>query len=156
MRDVILALNAGSSSIKFSLVTDLLYHRSGLLGVSGESSEMDELLASASPHAAEAIDLFVYRIRRELGSLAAILGGLDVLVFTGGIGEHAAPIRARVCQDAQWLGVRLDETANRTGGPKISTEESTVSVWVIPTDEDLMIARHTHDITSAANTLTSL
>ena len=139
-----------------SAVTDLLYHRSGLLGVSGESSKMDELLASDSPHAAEAVDLFVYRIRRELGSLVAILGGLDVLVFTAGIGEHAAPIRARVCQDAQWLGVRLDETANRTGGPKISTEDSTVSVWVIPTDEDLMIARHTYDLASVANTLTSL
>jgi acetate kinase len=127
-------------------LTDLLYHRSGLLGVSGESSEMDELLTSASPHAAEAIDLFVYRIGRELGSLAAALGGLDALVFTGGIGQYAAPIRARVCQDAQWLGVQLDTAANRAGGPKISTDESAVSVWVIPTDEDLMIARHTNDI----------
>ncbi len=126
-----------------SAVTDLLYHRSGLLGVSGESGDMQELLASQSPHAVEAIDLFVYRIGRELGSLVAALGGLEVLVFTGGIGEHAAPIRARVCQDAQWLGVQLDEAANRTGGPKISTEDSAVSVWVIPTDEDLMIARHT-------------
>jgi acetate kinase len=129
-----------------SAVTDLLYHRSGLLGVSGESSEMHELLASDSPYAAEAIDLFVYRIRRELGSLVAVLGGLDVLVFTGGIGEHAVPIRARICQDAQWLGVRLDEEANRTGAPKISTEDSTVAVWVIPTDEDLMITRHTYDV----------
>ena len=133
-----------------SAVTDLLYHRSGLLGVSGESSEMQELLASGSPHAVEAIELFVYRIRRELGSLVAALGGLDVLVFTGGIGEHAAPIRARVCQDAHWLGVRLDETANRAGGPKISADDSTVSVWVIPTDEDVMIARHTYDMISAA------
>ena len=124
-------------------VTDLLYHRSGLLGVSGESSEMQELLASDSPHAVEAIDLFVYRIGRELGSLVAALGGLDVLVFTGGIGERAAPIRAQVCQDAQWLGVRLDTTANRAGGPKISADESAVPVWVIPTNEDLMIARHT-------------
>jgi acetate kinase len=127
-------------------VTDLLYHRSGLLGVSGVSGDMHELLASASPYAAEAIDLFVYRIGRELGSLVASLRGLDALVFTGGIGEHAAPIRALVCQDAQWLGVQLDEAANRTGGPKISAEGSTVSVWVIPTDEDLMIARHTKDI----------
>jgi acetate kinase len=127
-------------------VTDLLYRRSGLLGVSGLSSDMRELLASDSPRAAEAIDLFVYRIGRELGSLVATIGGLDALVFTGGIGEHAAPIRARVCQDAQWLGVRLDEAANRADGPKISTEESAVSLWVIPTDEDLMIARHTHDI----------
>ncbi len=131
-------------------VTDLLYHRSGLLGVSGESSEMLELLASASPHAREAIDLFVYRIRREPGSLAAVLGGLDVLVFTGGIGEHAAPIRAEVCRVAQWLGVRLNAEANHTGGPKISAADSAVAVWVIPTDEDLMIARHTYTIVSAA------
>ncbi len=139
-----------------SAVTDLLYHRSGLLGVSGESSEMRELLASDSPHAAEAIDLFVYRIRRELGSLVAILGGLDILVFTGGIGEHAVPIRARVCQDAQWLGVRLNEEANRTGGPKISSEDSSVGVWVIPTDEDLMIARHTYDVINSAATINPL
>ncbi len=127
-------------------VTDLLYHHSGLLGVSGLSADMRELLASDSPQAAEAIDLFVYRIGRELGSLTATLGGLDALVFTAGIGEHAAPIRARVCQDAQWLGVRLDEAAHRAGGPKISAAESAVSVWVIPTDEDLMIARHTRDV----------
>jgi len=109
-----------------STVTDLLYHRSGLLGISGESSEMQELLASDSPGAAQAIDLFVYRIGRELGSLVAALGGLDVLVFTGGIGEHAAPLRARVCQDAHWLGARLDEMANRAGGPKISADRITV------------------------------
>jgi acetate kinase len=127
-------------------VTDLLYHRSGLLGVSGLSSDMRELIASDSPRAAEAIDLFVYRIGRELGSLVAALGGLDVLVFTGGIGEHASSIRARVCQDAQWLGVRLDEASNRAGGPKINAAESAVPVWVIPTDEDLMIARHTHNV----------
>ena len=133
-------------------VTDLLYHRSGLLGVSGESSEMHELLASDSPYAAEAIDLFVYRIRRELGSLVAVLGGLDVLVFTGGIGEHAVPIRARVCQDAQWLGVRLNEKANQAGGPKISAEDSAVAAWAIPTDEDLMIARHTYDVINSAGT----
>jgi acetate kinase len=135
-----------------SAVTDLLYHRSGLLGVSGESSEMHELLASDSPYAAEAIDLFVYRIRRELGSLVAVLGGLDVLVFTGGIGEHAVPIRARICQDAQWLGVRLNAEANRTGGPRISADDSAVSVWVIPTDEDLMITRHTYDVINSAET----
>lgn len=136
----------GERQMTLDAVTDLLYHRSGLLGVSGVSSEMQELLASDDPAAAEAIDLFVYRIRRELGSLTATLGGLDALVFTAGIGEHAAPIRARVCQDAQWLGVQLDEAANRAGGPKISAAESAVSVWVIPTDEDLMIARHTRDV----------
>ena len=131
-------------------VTDLLYHRSGLLGVSGESGEMRDLLASDSPYAGEAIDLFVYRIRRELGSLVAVLGGLDILVFTGGIGEHAVPIRARVCQDAHWLGVRLNEEANLAGGPKISAEDSAVSVWAIPTDEDMMIARHTYDVINSA------
>jgi acetate kinase len=130
-------------------VSDLLYQRSGLLGVSGLSSDMRELLASDSPHAAEAIDLFVYRIGRELGSLVAALGGLDVLVFTAGIGEHSAPIRARVCQDARWLGVRLDEAANRKDGPRISADDSTVSVWVIPTNEELMIARHTIGVLGA-------
>jgi acetate kinase len=124
-------------------VTDLLYHHSGLRGVSGISHDMRELLASDSPHAAEAIDVFVYRIRRQLGALVAALGGLDALVFTGGIGEHAAPIRARICQDARWLGVRLDEEANVRHGPRISTDDSIVSAWVVPTDEDVMIARHT-------------
>ena len=124
-------------------VTELLYHKSGLLGVSGISSDMRELLESHSPQAGEAVDLFVYRIGRELGSLAAALGGLDALVFTAGIGEHAPTIRKRVCEDAQWLGVRLDEAANLRGGPRISHRDSAVSVWVIPTDEELMIARHT-------------
>jgi len=137
-------------------ITDLLYHQSGLLGVSGQSSDMRELLTSNSPRAAEAIDLFVYHIQREIGSLAAALGGLDILVFTAGIGEYAAPIRAKVCQDLQWLGVQFDATANRSGGPKISSDNSAVSVWVIPTDEDLMIARHTNNLinrsTSANNT----
>jgi acetate kinase len=124
-------------------VTDLLYHRSGLLGVSGIGNDMRVLLASPAPEAAEAIDLFVYRIGRELGSLAAALGGLDTLVFTGGIGEHAAPVRARVCEDAAWLGVRLDADANRAHGPRISAANSAVSVWVIPANEEWMIARHT-------------
>jgi acetate kinase len=126
-----------------SQVADLLYHQSGLLGVSGLSSDMRDLLASDAPTAAQAIELFVYRIGRELGSLAAALGGLDVLVFTAGIGEHAASIRAAVCRQAEWLGVRLDERANQRGGARISTPESPVSVWVVPTDEELMIARHT-------------
>ncbi len=124
-------------------VNDMLYHDSGLLGVSGLSGDMRELLGSDSPRAAEAIDLFVYRASRELGSLAAALGGLDALVFTAGIGEHAAPIRARVCEAAAWLGVRLDEAANGAHGPRISAEDSAVSVWVIPTDEDRIIAEHT-------------
>jgi acetate kinase len=127
----------------------LLYNRSGLLGVSGVSSDMRALLASDDPRAREAVDLFVYRIARELGSLAAALGGLDALVFTAGIGEHAPEIRARVCRDAEWLGVRLDETANRSGGPRISSAGAAASAWVIPTDENLMIARHTAAVLAA-------
>lgn len=123
-------------------IEHLLYHRSGFLGVSGVSSDMRTLLASTEPGATRAVDLFVYRIGRELGSLAAALGGLDALVFTAGIGEHAAPIRERVCRDAAWLGVKLNSTANRSDGPCISTADSAVSVWVIPTNEELMIARH--------------
>ncbi len=131
-----------------SEVTDLLYHKSGLLGVSGISNDMRTLLASDDPRAAEAINLFVYRIGRELGAMAAALGGLDALVFTAGIGEHAAPIRARVCRDAKWLGIRLDEQANVRGGPRISRDDSVVSAWVIPTNEELMIARHTRALLS--------
>ena len=126
----------------------LLYKESGLLGVSGISSDMRTLLASTDPRAAEAVDLYVYRIGRELGSLAAALGGLDALVFTAGIGEHAAAIRARVCRDAAWLGLELDEAANEAGGPRISRGDSRVSAWVIPTNEELMIARHTHRLTA--------
>jgi acetate kinase len=121
----------------------LIYQQSGLLGVSGISSDMRTLLTSADPHAAEAIDLFVYRIGRELGSLAAALGGLDALVFTGGIGENAAAIRARVCRDAAWLGVELDEAANEARGPSISRPGSRAAAWVVPTNEELMIAQHT-------------
>jgi acetate kinase len=121
----------------------LLYQRSGLLGVSGVSSDMRTLLASESLPAREAIDLFVYRIGRELGSLVAALGGLDALVFTGGIGEHAWQIRARVCQDAHWIGLTLDVAANIRGGPLISRPGSGPSAWVVPTDENLMVARHT-------------
>lgn len=127
-------------------VTELLYKKSGLLGMSGVSSDMRDLLASPAPRAAHAIDVFVYRVAREIGSLAAALGGLDALVFTGGIGEHAAPIRARICRDAEWLGVRLDAAANTRGGPRISPDGSRASAWVIPTDEELIIARHTHRV----------
>jgi len=121
----------------------LLYHEAGLLGVSGISSDMRTLLASRDARAQTAVDLFVYRIGRELGSLAAAIGGLDALVFTGGIGENAAPIRARVCTDAAWLGLRLDTAANDAGGPCISPHPGAPSAWVVPTDENLMIARHT-------------
>ncbi len=124
-------------------IEKLIYSQSGLLGVSGVSSDMRTLLASDEPGARLAVDLYVYRIARELGSLAAALGGLDALVFTAGIGEHAAPIRARVCESAAWLGVALDARANAAGGPRISSAESRTPVWVLPTNEELMIARHT-------------
>ncbi len=121
----------------------LLYTESGLLGVSGQSSDMRHLLASPDPACAEAIDLFVYRITREVGSLAAALGGLDAMVFTGGIGENTPVIRARVCRDAAWLGVKLDDAANDRGGPCISDRRRPATAWVIPTNEELMIAIHT-------------
>jgi len=124
-------------------IEKLLYERSGLLGVSGVSSDMRELLASQEPAAAQAVDLFVYRVGRELGSLAAALRGVDALVFTGGIGEHAHQIRSRVCQDAQWLGIEVDPAANLRGGPCISRAGSRTSAWVIATDENLMVAQHT-------------
>src|SRR5512137_433517 len=126
----------------------LIYKESGLLGVSGISSDMRTLLESTDPRAAEAVELFVYRITRELGSLASALGGLDAVVFTGGIGENAAPIRERVCRAAQWLGLDFDEKANAGGGPCISREGSRVRAWVIPTDEELMIALHTRQALS--------
>lgn len=124
----------------------LIYHQSGLLGVSGISSDMRDLLRSPDPAAREAIDLFIYRIGRELGSLAAALGGLDALVFTAGIGEHAPEIRAGVCRAAAWLGVVLDDDANNGHQTRISRVDSPVSVFVVPTDENLMIARHTQAV----------
>ncbi|WP_267222399.1 acetate/propionate family kinase [Dyella silvae] len=124
-------------------VEDVIYRQSGLLGVSGLSSDMRELLVSADPRARAAVDLFVYRITRELGSLAAAMGGLDALVFTAGIGENAPPIRKSVADLVAWCGIELDAEANSKGGPCISTGQSRVGVWVIPTDEELMIARHT-------------
>ena len=124
----------------------LLYNESGLLGISGISSDMRTLLASAAPSARLAIDVYVYRIARELGSLAAALGGLDAIVFTGGIGENAPTIRERVCRDAAWLGVELAAAANAGGGPRISTPASRVSAWVVPTNEEIMIARHTQRV----------
>jgi len=123
-------------------VSDLLYNESGLFGVSGVSDDMQVLLASASLNAAQAVDLFIYRIGRELGSLAAALGGLDTLVFTAGIGEHAPEIRRGVCREAAWLGLEIDEAANADGGPKITGDGGKASAWVVPTNEDLMIARH--------------
>ena len=129
-------------------VEKLIYSQSGLLGVSGISSDMRALLARDEPGARTAIDLYVYRIRRELGSLVAALGGLDAIVFTAGIGEHAAFIRQRICEDAAWLGVELDRAANAQDGPRISTTGSRVGAWVVPTNEELMIARHTRALVS--------
>lgn len=130
-------------SMDVKQLTHLLYKESGLLGVSGISQDMRTLLATDASEAREAVDLFCYRITRELGSLAAALGGLDALVFTGGIGEHAAPVRERVCRDAQWLGVRLDTVANGADATRISAANSRVDVLVIPTNEEWIIARHT-------------
>jgi len=127
-------------------IEKLTYEQSGLLGVSGISIDMRTLEASTDPAAKAAIDLLIYRIGRELGSLAAALGGLDAIVFTAGIGEHSASLRERVCRDAAWLGVELDAGANAANGPRISTAASPVTAWVIPTDEELMIARHTHRV----------
>jgi len=123
-------------------VERLLYHEAGLLGMSGLSSDMRELLASGLPAARLAVDVFVYRAGRELGSLAAALGGLDAVVFTAGIGENQPEVRARICRDARWLGIDLDEHANRAQHRCISRPGSAVAAYVIPTDEELMIGRH--------------
>jgi acetate kinase len=124
-------------------IEKLIYQQSGLLGVSGISSDMRTLETSADPAATAAIDLMIYRIGRELGSLAAAMGGLDAIVFTAGIGENSRGLRARVCADAAWLGVDVDHAANEANGPRLSTGASRVAAWVIPTNEELMIARHT-------------
>jgi len=124
-------------------IEDLIYRKSGLLGVSGISSDMRALRASSEPAAAEAIALFVYRIVREVGSLTAALGGLDALVFTAGIGEHDSATRVEVAAGCSWLGLRLDEARNAKGAGRISADDSVISTWVIPTDEERMIAHHT-------------
>jgi acetate kinase len=121
----------------------LLYKESGLLGVSGISSDMRDLARSDDPRARQAIDLFIYRLNGAIGQLAAALGGLDALVFTAGIGENSALVRERICRGSAWLGLELDEAANRRGQGRISSATSRVAAWVIPTDEELMIALHT-------------
>ena len=131
-------------------ISDLLHHQSGLLGLSGISGDMRTLLSSDRPASAEAVDFFCYRISRELGSLAVALGGLDAIVFTGGIGEHAAPIRATICQTVAWLGLDINAQATQDNALKISADTSKVSAWVIPTDEELVIARHTATTVFAA------
>ena len=124
-------------------IETLLYQQSGLLGLSGLSADMRVLQASSEPRARLAIDYFTYRVAREAGSLAAALGGLDALVFTAGIGEHSAPVRAAICDRLRWLGVDIDPQANRESRLCLSPESAAVSTWVIPTDEERMIAEHT-------------
>lgn len=134
------------AGLSVSAVETLLYEQSGLLGVSGLSSDMRSLLAASDPNAKFAIDLFVFRIVKETCALAGVLGGLDGLVFTAGIGENAPAIRAAVAGRLAWLGVELDPQANARGPGQISTAVSKAKVWVVPTDEEAMIARHTHEI----------
>ena len=124
-------------------VEAILYKKSGLLGISGISNDMRDLIGSSEPGARLAVDYFVYRAAKEIGALAAVLGGIDGLVFTAGIGENSAEIRARICESSAWLGVDLDTEQNARRGPRISRTDSRVSAWVIPTNEELMIARHT-------------
>jgi len=125
-------------------VETILYKKSGLLGISGISSDMRDLLTrSSEPEARLAVDYFVYRAAKEIGALAAVLGGIDGLIFTAGIGENSPEIRRRICLASSWLGVELDEVANARKGPRISTPRSKVSSWVIPTNEERMIAMHT-------------
>jgi acetate kinase len=121
----------------------MLYDRAGLLGLSGISGDMRVLQESADPHAVAAMQYFVYAMTKYAGAYASVLGGLDAFVFTAGIGEHSAPVHAALCGKLAWLGVKLDETANASAGPRISVSDSRVSVWVIPTNEELMIAQHT-------------
>jgi len=124
-------------------VESMLYKQSGLLGISGISNDMRDLLSRSEPEAGLAVDYFVYRAAKEIGALTAVLGGVDGLVFTAGVGENSPEIRQRICQASRWLGLELDEQANAGAGPRISTPQSKISAWVVPTNEELMIARHT-------------
>jgi len=127
-------------------VEAMLYKESGLLGISGVSNDMRELQASNVPAARLAIDYFVYEAAKQIGALAAVLGGVDALVFTAGIGERSAEIRKQICAASAWLGVDVDDRANANNGPRISAAKSRVSAWVVPTNEELMIARHTASV----------
>jgi acetate kinase len=127
-------------------VETILYKNSGLLGISGISNDMRDLLGRKEPQAKLAVDYFVYRAAKEIGALTAVLGGVDALVFTAGIGENSPEIRRRICEASAWLGIQLDEQKNAKKATRISTAESKVSVWVIPTNEELMIARHTGEL----------
>ena len=142
-------LYLGRQGKSFAEIEDMLYRHSGLLGVSGISDDVRVLLASAEPSAKEALDLFSYRIATEAGGLVSALGGLDGLVFTAGIGEHAPAIRASVAARLSWLGLHLDEAANAAGKGLISCPDSAIEVFVVPTDEEAMIAHHTYAITRA-------
>ncbi|PWC83550.1 acetate kinase [Azospirillum sp. TSH100] len=127
-------------------IEKLLYNKSGLLGVSGISNDMRALLDSSDPHAQEAVELFCFRIAKETGALAASMGGVDAVVFTAGIGERSAPVRARVGDKLAWMGVEIDAAANEANASKISTAGSRLPVYVIPTDEEGMIALHTRKV----------
>jgi len=127
-------------------IETILYKKSGLLGISGISNDMRDLEGSSEPAARLALDYFVYRAAKEIGAMAAVLGGIDGLIFTAGIGENSAEMRHRICEASAWLGVELDAEANARKGPRISTPRSKVSTWVIPTNEELMIARHTGEL----------
>jgi acetate kinase len=131
-------------------VEALLFRESGLLGISGVSSDMRALEASTEPAAAEAIGHFAEQVVQHMGSLAAALRGVDAIVFTGGIGENAAPLRERILEDCEWLGVNVDAAANRSGAARLTTAESPVSAWVLRTDEEAVIARHTANVLRAA------
>jgi acetate kinase len=133
-------------------VSDLLNKRAGLLGVSGTSADMRDLLEREPEdgRAAEAVALFCYQAKKFLGALAAALGGLDALVFTGGIGEHSATVRERVCEGLEFLGIRLDPDRNAAHSPVISSDDAAVIIRVVPTDEDLMVARHTRRLIEQA------
>jgi acetate kinase len=124
-------------------VETILYKKSGLLGISGISNDMRDLVGSNDPRAMLAVDYFVYRATKEIGALASVLGGIDGLVFTAGIGENSAEIRHRICESCAWLGIEEDREANARKGPRITRTGSHVSTWVIPTNEEMMIARHT-------------
>ena len=136
--------------LSFQQVEDVLYKKSGLLGISGISNDMRDLLGKDDPAARLAVDYFVYRAAKEIGALAAVLGGVDALVFTAGIGENSPEIRRRISLASAWLGIELDDAANTAGGPRIAKPGSTSSAWVIPTNEELMIARHTQALLGLA------
>ena len=131
-------------------VETMLYKKSGLLGISGISNDMRDLLGRTEPEACLAVDYFVYRATKEIGALTAVLGGIDGLVFTAGIGENSPEIRKRICERSAWLGIEFDEQANAAGGPRITKSQSKVSAWVVPTNEELMIARHTASLLGLA------